>query len=267
VPLVLDGKTIGLIVVANREGGYSCEQQEDLEAIVPAIVQVLQRNREEQKRKQVEKAVQDREEHYRALYENSLDGILLTKPDGTILSANPQACQMFGMTEDEIIQAGREVIVVKDEKLEAALEERERTGRMRAELTYRRKDGSTFVGEVTSHLFADADGDIKTSMIVRDVTGRKRAEDTLRQNEQSIRLKLEKILSPALEVANLELAEIIDAQAIQSLMDDFYKLAHIPMSLDDLRGNILVGIGWQDICTKFHRMNPKACKHCVAIRS
>jgi PAS domain S-box-containing protein len=163
VPLVLDGKTIGLIVVANREGGYSCEQQEDLEAIVPAIVQVLQRNREEQKRKQVEKAVQDREEHYRALYENSLDGILLTKPDGTILSANPHACQMFGMTEDEIIRAGREVIVIKDEELEAALEERELTGRMRAELTYRRKDGSTFVGEVTSHLFADADGDIKTS--------------------------------------------------------------------------------------------------------
>ncbi len=263
VPLVLDGKTFGLIVVANREGGYSCEQQEDLEAIVPAIVQVLQRNREEQKRKQVEKAVQDREEHYRALYENSLDGILLTKPNGAILSANPQACQMFGMTEDEIIGAGREVIVVKDEKLEAALEERELTGRMRAELTYRRKDGSTFVGEVTSHLFADADGGIKTSMIVRDATGRKRAEDMLRQSEQSIRLKLEKILSPALEVMNLELADIIDAQAIQSLMDDFYKLAHIPIGIIDLKGSILVGVEWQDICTKFHRSHPETCKNCV----
>ena len=31
------------------------------------------------------------------------------------------------------------------------------------------------------------------------------------------------------EMANLELAEIIDVQAIQSLMDDFYKLAHIPI--------------------------------------
>ena len=31
VPLVQDGKTIGLIAVANRENGYSCEQLEDLE--------------------------------------------------------------------------------------------------------------------------------------------------------------------------------------------------------------------------------------------
>jgi hypothetical protein len=64
-------------------------------------------------------------------------------------------------------------------------------------------------------------------------------------------------------IVDVELAEIIDAQAIQSLMDDFYKLSHIPMSLDDLKGNILVGVGWQDICTKFHRINPKTCKHCV----
>ena len=200
---------------------------------------------------------------YRFLYENSLDGILLTKPDGTILSANPHACHMFGMTEDEIIRAGIEGIVIKDEKLAAALEERELTGRLRAELTHRRKDGSTFVAEVTSHLFADTAGGIKTSMIVRDITGRKRAEEALRQSEQRIRLKLETILSPAREMVNLELAEIVDIQAIQSLMDDFYKLVHIPMGLNDLKGNVLVGIGWQDICTKFHRVHPETCKHCV----
>ncbi len=64
----------------------------------------------------------------------------------------------------------------------------------------------------------------------------------------------------------MELAEIIDIQAIQSLMDDFYKLVHIPMGLNDLKGNVLVGVGWQDICTKFHRVNPEACKHCVESR-
>ena len=69
--------------------------------------------------------------------------------------------------------------------------------------------------------------------------------------------------SEARKMANLELAEIIDVQAIQSLMDDFYKLAHIPMGINDLKGNVLVGVGWQDICTKFHRVHPEACKHCV----
>ncbi len=43
VPLVLDGKTIGLIAVVDREGGYSYEYQEDLEAITPEVIQALQR--------------------------------------------------------------------------------------------------------------------------------------------------------------------------------------------------------------------------------
>ncbi len=46
-------------------------------------------------------------------------------------------------------------------------------------------------------------------------------------------------------------------------MGDFYKLANIPIGLDDLKGNVLVGVGWQDICTRFHRVHPEACKHCV----
>ena len=63
--------------------------------------------------------------------------------------------------------------------------------------------------------------------------------------------------SKSKEVENLELSEVVDVQAIQSLMDDFYKLAHIPMSLDDIKGNVLVGVGWQDICTKFHRSSSR----------
>ena len=39
VPLILDGKTMGLIAVADHEGGYSYEQQEDLEAIASSVMQ------------------------------------------------------------------------------------------------------------------------------------------------------------------------------------------------------------------------------------
>src|SRR5665647_3251716 len=46
-------------------------------------------------------------------------------------------------------------------------------------------------------------------------------------------------------------------------MDDFYKFAHITMALVDLKGNVLVSVGWQDICTRFHRVHPEACKHCI----
>ena len=42
-------------------------------------------------------------------------------------------------------------------------------------------------------------------------------------------------------------------------MEDFYELARIPMAIIDLKGKVLVGVGWQDICTKFHRVNPESC--------
>jgi ligand-binding sensor protein len=67
----------------------------------------------------------------------------------------------------------------------------------------------------------------------------------------------------AKEKAGVGLAEVIDTRLIQSLMDDFYKLAHITMALVDLKGNVLVGIGWQDICTQFHRICPGTCKNCT----
>ncbi len=91
----------------------------------------------------------------------------------------------------------------------------------------------------------------------------RRAKETLLQKEQCFSLKPESTLSPAGEINNLELADIFDVQAIQSLMDDFYTLAHIPIGIIDIKGNILVGVGWQDICIKFHRAHPEACKHCI----
>jgi PAS domain S-box-containing protein len=48
VPLIKDSKTIGMIAVANREGGYTVEQQRDLEAAAPAILQALLRKKAEE---------------------------------------------------------------------------------------------------------------------------------------------------------------------------------------------------------------------------
>lgn len=104
---------------------------------------------------------------------------------------------------------------------------------------------------------------IGTVHIAKDITERKCAEEALRESEQRVRLKLESVLSPEGDVGTLDLVDIIDAPAIQSLMDDFCGLTHIPMAIIDLKGRVLVGVGWQDICTKFHRVHPETCKHCI----
>ncbi len=139
--------------------------------------------------KQDEKALQESEEWYKAIFDNSLDGVFLTIPDGTILAANPAACQMFGMTEEEIIQAGRNGTVdTSDPRLKYVLEERARTGRFKGELNHRRKDGTIFPCEISSALFKDKEGLVKGVIIIRDITARKQAEDALRRSEEQYRM-------------------------------------------------------------------------------
>ena len=40
-------------------------------------------------------------------------------------------------------------------------------------------------------------------------------------------------------------------------------VARIPMSIIDVKGRVLVGVGWQDICTRFHRVQPDTCRNCL----
>ena len=93
-------------------------------------------------RKAAEAARQAAEARYSALFQHSLDAVLLTDPDGRILDANPAACRLFGWTADELRDVGRTGLVDPDDpRLRAAMAEREKTGRFRGELTMRRRAG------------------------------------------------------------------------------------------------------------------------------
>ena len=46
-PMDRDGKTVGMIVVGNRDGGYTSEHQHALESLAPAVLQVLLKKRAE----------------------------------------------------------------------------------------------------------------------------------------------------------------------------------------------------------------------------
>ena len=131
-------------------------------------------------------------------------------------------------------------------------------------LEIERSDGShAFVLNSASPV-SDAGGKIIGSAVaIQDITALKRAQEALRESEARVRLKLNSILAPTGDIGELELADIIDVAAIRSLMADFYDLALIPMSIIDLQGRVIVGVGWQEICTKFHRIHPETCRYCV----
>lgn len=98
-----------------------------------------------------------------------------------------------------------------------------------------------------------------------DITARKRAKEALRDAEATVLKELDTIIEsaePEGDIDTLTLADVIDPEALQAMMDDFYRITHIGIGICDVHGNNLVATGWQDICTKFHRVHPETLRNC-----
>ena len=61
------------------------------------------------------------------------------------------------------------------------LDERERTGKAKGELRFKRKDGSIFPAEISSALFTNSKGETKNSLIIRDISDRKKVENEIKR--------------------------------------------------------------------------------------
>jgi PAS domain S-box-containing protein len=140
-------------------------------------------------RKRAEEELRESEERFRALFENIQDTVILTDPsdEGRILSANKAACRMFGYPEEEFLQLNRKAMFSSDEiHLEEALKTREGEGQTFSTLAYKRKDGSTFFGELISAQFNDKDRKKRAVSTIRDITERQKAEDELRRYAEQL---------------------------------------------------------------------------------
>ena len=113
--------------------------------------------------------------------------MLVTAPDGRILAANAAACQLFGRTAEELARVGRAGISdVSDARWTSALDERTRTGSFRGKLRFLRSNGEQFTGEISTAIFHDA-SEVRTSVVIRDITERKRIEQAQRASEERFR--------------------------------------------------------------------------------
>lgn len=126
-------------------------------------------------------------EAYRALYDHSPDGVLFTVPDGTVLAANPAACQILGRTEAEICCLGRQGMADQtDERWTTLLGERERTGSTRGVARMIRGDSVAIEVEMSAKIFHDASGAQRACTIIRDVSDRVKMERELRDSRERL---------------------------------------------------------------------------------
>ena len=133
------------------------------------------------------------ERSYRALFENALDGIFQTTPEGRYLRANPALARIYGYPTPEALIAELQDIsaqlYVNPARRGQFKELMDATGEVKDfESQIRRRDGSILWISEQARAVRDAAGDILFfEGSVLDITARKEAEDALRQAEADFR--------------------------------------------------------------------------------
>ena len=150
-------------------------------------------------RKQVELALREREQKYRALFEYANDALFLLDLDGVHLQVNQKAADLLGYTREELVGMRVRDIVAHQEypdsknKLEELLQ-----GRTLPlyERNFRRKDGTLIPVEINVSLIRDDEGKpILLQSIVRDIRERKNTERELLNLVEEIQQSHEELRS------------------------------------------------------------------------
>ncbi len=214
-------------------------------------------------RLQAETALKKSESNYRRIVETANEGIWAVDPEIRTIYVNQLMADMLGYTQEEM--QGRPVTDFLFPGDQAGHQEKvARRHRGKYEQRLRRQDGTELWTIVSVRALKDESGEFQGSFaMLTDITERKRAEQELKKSEKRVRAKLDSILAPTGDIGQLDLEDIIDSEALQSLMEDFHLLTHLHMSLLDLEGKVLVRVGWQDVCTNFHRAQPETSRRCL----
>ena len=195
------------------------------------------------------------------------EGLVLTDTRGNIIFINQRLSEMLGYQSEEITgKCWLDIVPDEQQALAREAEARRAKGHTdRYEIFLRRKTGEkipVLVG--AGPRFDRQSGQYVGSMgVVNDITERKHTEEMLKASEAAVRRKLKAILEPESDLGELELADIIDVPAVQSLMEKFYRITGMLSAIVDSSGKVLVEVGWQDICKNFHRCHPETRKNCV----
>jgi len=130
-------------------------------------------------------ALRKAEEKYRLIFEDAIEGMFQTTPDGKYLSVNPAMARMYGYGSPEELTAsvsdiGRIVYVNPERRTEFKRLIEAQGFVERFEYEVYRKDGSRIWLSENAHAVRGADGGVLYEGTAQDITERKRAEEESR---------------------------------------------------------------------------------------
>ncbi len=251
--------------------------------------------------REAEESIRESEKRYRTLFETTGTAMVVLENDGTISLANIAFERLSGYRKVEIENTMKWMDFVVPDDLERMQAQhrlrREDPESSHAHYEFRFKARS---GDI-HHIYLSASlipQTLKSFASLLDITSRIQAEETLQKkheeleatyeelahteqelkksydelvqsrealirSEGSIRKKLENLLSPDGDIGMLNLEDLLDIPALQALMEDFTRVSGMGMAILDVTGKVLVATGWQDICTRFHRVHQVTAGYCT----
>jgi PAS domain S-box-containing protein len=138
-----------------------------------------------------EEALQESEDRYRSIVENSHDGILIVDDGYHFVYVNEELCRILGYTSDEIIgQDFRKFLDEESKKIVSENYIRRQRGESppsQYEFNIVRKNGEKRRVEIRSTVNKDSKGKTQTIAQILDITDTRKAEEELQKSEKRYR--------------------------------------------------------------------------------
>jgi PAS domain S-box-containing protein len=165
-----------------------------------------------------EEALRSSKARYRAIVDTAVDAIVTTDALGTIQSFNAAAEQIFGHTAQDVVGCNINILVAQEHQPQEDGGRGEpphaggRSTGFTGEAKARRKDGSTFPVDVSIAAW-ETEGQIRHTVIFRDISERRRVEERLRLVGEESRHRVKNILSTVQSIAYLTFRDATDQEA------------------------------------------------------
>jgi diguanylate cyclase (GGDEF)-like protein/PAS domain S-box-containing protein len=159
---------------------------------------IVANSRDITERKQAEGALREAEERYRAVIEQTIEGIYLGAADSKrVLESNAAFQEMLGYTAGELRGMHIYEFVAHDhENIDSVFQSiLDRGHSFIGEWKYRRRDGSVVDVETSATVISYDNREVLCT-VVRDVTERKEAEEALKESEERYRAVMEQSVEP-----------------------------------------------------------------------
>ncbi len=195
-PIKVAGQLVGMIGIANRQGGYDEALIQDIEPLLATYGNLIVARRNRIARQKVEAALRESEERHRLLFEGSREAMMIFHPpEWHFTSVNPAMTELFGLGGDDA-RPSQSLLELSPEhqpdgsasaeRLQALVGETLEKGSCFLEWEFRRRDGGLFPATLLLDRL-ELDGQPFVLATVRDITLQKQAELALR--DHNIRLE------------------------------------------------------------------------------